>query len=412
MPYILENIKKIYSPMGNGYLSGEDQGKIEERYDETIYVKDGKFQEEDHGGQRIDCSNLIAIPGLIDSHTHMVYAGGREQEFVMRARGVTYLDLLKSGNGIGRTIKTTSESDEKTILNETLERLIYHIIHGATTVEMKTGYGKGFEDEKKMVNVMYSLERISGVRIIKTALPMHSRPPANYGRDFVEDSIETMKKLMGMVDFTDVFCDAGAFTVEETERYLHEAQKNKVKIRLHADELQNIGATALAESFKIYSMDHLLKTDEKDLVHFKRGNSSATILPITAFSLGEEYADARKFIDSGIPVSIASDVSPLSPVPNMQFAGNLAIRKCSMSPEEVLTAMTANPASSLDIKETAGRIRDGMSADMLLFRASSLEDIFYRWDSLTPDIIIVKGKMINVKEIFSSMLKQEGDREI
>ena len=407
--YVLENLERTYSSSGEGYLSGEGQGDIEITDSPEIYISGGKFAGHMDRMDSIDCSGLIGIPGFVDSHTHMVYAGGREQEFVMRARGVSYLELLETGNGIMRTVRATSGSTKDRILRETMERLMIHVIHGATTVEMKTGYGMNLENEEKMLDVMYSAEKIAGIRIIKTLLPMHSRPPVNYAGDYVSDSIEMMKRLKSRADFTDVFCDQGAFSVEETARYLDASEKEHIPIRIHADEIANIGATSLAERFRIRSMDHLLKTGNEDLMHFTRGGSAATILPVTAFSLGEEYASGRVFIDHGIPVCIASDVSPLSPVPNMQFAGNLAIRKCGMTPEEVLTALTCNPAVSLNAGGITGRIRDGMSADMLLFRANSLEDIFYRWETLIPEIIISQGRIMNIKEFFSSLYMKEGN---
>ncbi|MGP6239820.1 imidazolonepropionase [Cuniculiplasma sp. SKW4] len=399
----LQNIKKVYTPSGEGYLMGENQGNIQILDSQDIHIVDGRFHNEGNTEEVIDCSDLIAIPGFVDSHTHMVYAGGREEEFIMRARGVSYLELLESGNGIMRTVRTTVDSSEERILRETLERLMIHIMHGVTTVEMKTGYGMNLENEEKMLRVMHSLEKSSGVRIVKTLLPMHARPPENYAGDYVSESIRIMKKLRPMADFTDVFCDRGAFSLEETERYLEACSQEKIPIRIHADELDNIGATSLAEKFRIYSMDHLLKTGKDDLKHFRKGGSAATILPITAFSLGEKYPDAREFIDNGIPLCVASDVSPLSPVPNMQFAGNLAIRMAGMTPEEVLNAMTINPAISLNIGNETGTIKEGKWADMVLFRATSLEDIFYRWDSLLPEMVISRGRIRNVKESFRSM---------
>jgi imidazolonepropionase len=407
--YKLENIRKIYTPSGEGYLSGEDQGNIQILDSYDIYIRDGRFQSSGKADKAINCSDLIAVPGFVDSHTHMVYAGGREQEFVMRARGVSYLQLLQSGNGIMRTVTATRNSDEHRIFRETFDRLMIHVMHGATTVEIKTGYGMDLENERKMLNVMYSLEKKSGIRIVKTLLPMHSRPPENYQGDYVSDAVDIMKKLRPEADFTDVFCDSGAFSLEEAERYLDACKAENMPIRIHADEIDNIGATLLAEKFRIYSMDHLLKTRSGDLKYFRKGGSAATLLPITAFSLGEKYADAREFINNSIPVCIASDVSPLSPVPNMQFAGNLAIRMAGMSPEEVLTAMTCNPAISLNIGKDVGRIQEGKSADILLFRATSLEDIFYRWESLLPEMVISRGRIIDVKDSFRSMYKNGCD---
>ena len=404
MELIIENVKRIYTAGKKGPLSGSMQGALSISGNRSIHISGGIIQGIYESGtgvpgaERIDGSGLIAIPGFIDSHTHMLYGGNRSREFELRAGGMTYLDLLKSGNGILKTVRDTRASPEIDLFSETAVRLESFMRNGVTAVEMKSGYGLELESEKRMISTMKMLEKAYDIRILKTFLPLHALPPESGRREYLEESVKMLSQLKGTFDFTDAFCDSGAFDVNEVGEYFSHAQKDKIPLRLHADEIDDIGATGLCDKFPIRSVDHLLKTQEKGMESVRRSGAVATILPSTAFSLGEKYADGRKWIEHGVPVAVASDHSPLNPVTNMQFVGNLAIRFCHLTVEETLNAMTANAAYSLDIQDKKGAIEEKMDADIVLYRADELRDIFYLWDTLKPYIVIRGGKIVCSEE--------------
>lgn len=400
MELVIDNLKRIYTAGKNTLLSGSMQGALSITRNRSIHVSGGIISGIYHSGtrfpgaERIDGSGLIAIPGFIDSHTHMLYGGNRSQEFELRAGGMTYLDLLKSGNGILKTVRDTRASPEIDLFTETAARLESFMRNGVTAVEMKSGYGLEFESEKKMINTMEILEKAYGIKILKTLLPLHAMPPESNRSEYLSESNNMLSRLKGTFDFTDAFCDSGAFDVKEVGEYFSHAQEEKIPLRLHADEIDDIGATELCDKFPIRSVDHLLKTKEKGMEAVRRSGAVATILPSTAFSLGEKYADGRKWIEYGVPVAIASDHSPLNPVTNMQFVGNLSIRYCHLTVEETLNAMTANAAYSLGVHRSKGAIKEKMDADMVFYRADELRDIFYLWDTLKPSMVIRGGKIV------------------
>ncbi len=400
MELVIDNLKRIYTAGKNTPLSGSMQGALSITRNRSIYVSGGIIHgiyesgERFSGAERIDGSGLIAIPGFIDSHTHMLYGGNRSREFELRAGGMTYLDLLKSGNGILKTVRDTRASPEIDLFTETAARLESFMRNGVTAVEMKSGYGLEFESEKKMINTMEILEKAYDIKILKTLLPLHAMPPESNRREYLSESNNMLSRLKGTFDFTDAFCDSGAFDVEEVGEYFSHAQEEKIPLRLHADEIEDIGATELCDKFPIRSVDHLLKTKEKGMEAVRRSGAVATILPSTAFSLGEKYADGRKWIEYGVPVAIASDHSPLNPVTNMQFVGNLSIRFCHLTVEETLNAMTANAAYSLGVQRKKGAIEEKMDADIVFYRADELRDIFYLWDTLKPSMVIRGGKIV------------------
>lgn len=397
MELVIRNIDKIYSSGSKPPLKGISQGKLRIRRGESILVDDGKIVSvgkdvsAGKGAERIDASGMIAIPGFVDSHTHMVYGGDRAEEFELRAKGVTYLELLQSGNGILKTWRDTRDMGSLDLFIETSRRLEMHLRNGITSMEMKSGYGFSRDSEQRMLQVIERLESAYKITISRTLLPLHAMPPDKNREEYIQESMDMLSEFKGEYDFTDVFCDKGAFTVKESEAYFSKASELGIPLRLHADEIEDIGATELCSKFPFRSVDHLLHTSERGMELVRRAGAVATFLPATSFSLGEKYAEGRKWISKGVPVVLASDHSPLNPISSMQFVGNLAMRFCKLTAEESLNAMTCNAAYSLDLHKNKGSIEEGMEADMVFYKTSDLRDIFYKWDMLKPSLVIRGG---------------------
>ena len=395
---LLKNLKQIVSPMDlSSQNSGPEQSKLSVITDSSILIENDKIKEigdiHQSADRSIDCGDLIALPGFIDSHTHIVYSGSRYEEFYQKIEGMSYLEILRSGNGIGRTVRETEAASYEKILLETAARVKDASSHGTTTIEMKTGYSSTVEGESKMLSVMESISNTNTVRVMKTLLPLHSVSMGKTTGEHVDFVIEKeIPKLLNRADFVDSFCDAGAFSPEDTAR-LFSAVAPK-PLRLHADEIQNIGCLSLSDRFRISSADHLLKIDSEGYNKLAKNKVTANLLPITAFALNEKYPSGRKFVDSGIPVSISSDSSPLTRNQNMQFAIYLAVRFCGLKIEEAINSATINAAHSLGISDLTGSIKAGKEADLILLKLSDYREIPYEYASNPVSMTIKGGKII------------------
>jgi imidazolonepropionase len=400
---LIYNPEKIYVPSSFKSVKDGMQDNVEILQDISIVIHEGKIDSLINTSKSqnslqeynvIDASGNIAMPGFVDSHTHIMYAGDRSEEFLMRSRGTSYLELLNSGNGILKTVRDTRNASVEKLVKETRNRLNNHLSNGVTTVEIKTGYGLNLETEARMIEAMDILQKESVQSIIKTLLPMHAIPKGINESEYVTYCIEKiLPVLWNKCDFVDVFCDRGAFSVESTERFLKSAEIYNLKSRLHADEIENIGALDLLDRFPMFSVDHLLHSNRTSMKMASRRDTVATILPGTAFSLGEGYADAREWIDSRVPVAVASDVSPLSPVTDMKFHGNLALRFCRMKVNELFNGLTSIPAFSLNVQDRKGTLEKGYDADIIISNAKDLSEIFYDWTNVKLKVIL-KGKSL------------------
>ncbi len=401
------NPVRIFNPLPLDRIIKDSQDEIEILEDMSVVIENGKIRELINSGRAeremgdyniIDCSGKAILPGYVDSHTHLVYSGDRSEEFEMRSRGVSYLELLQSGNGILRTLESTRKASLSQLVNQSMKRLKRHLENGTTTMEIKTGYGLDYKNEKKMLDAMYKLEKLTRVKIVKTLLPLHAVPKDQGRNEYLElcqDRI--IPDLWKRSDFIDSFCDNGAFTVEETRNFFRECMKYGRKFRLHADELENIGASLLTEEFPIISIDHLLHSKMRDIKRAFKNGAIPTILPGTALSLGENYPRVDEWLNEGIPVGVASDISPLSPVPDMKFHGFLAIKYCGMTPKEAFNGMTSISSHSLDLDKKKGQIAAGFDADILISDVKEVRDTFYNWAN-TEFTVILNGQVHDFKK--------------
>ncbi len=342
----------------------------------------------------IEAEGSIITPGFVDSHTHIMYCGRRTEEFYMRLEGKTYSEILEKGGGILNTVQATRNCTSEELYVSTAERIRNALINGTTTMEIKTGYGLDLETENKMLHTINRFRDENIMRIIRTALPLHAVPGGQTEEQYLKHVLDdVLPGMMEKSDFVDIFCDRGAFSAQSAGKLAKFLSEIGKEFRMHSGEIENIGCARLASEFPVRSLDHLIHTDASDRKAMREGKSNATFLPVTAFSLGEAFPDAGEFISEGIPVSIASDSSPLTMCQNMQFAMYLAVRYCNMSPLEAFVASTVNPAASLSAGDITGTVTEGKSADLLFLSAKGVEDIPYMWNAGIINKVMYEGNI-------------------
>ncbi len=399
---LLKNAGQIITAKDTGKpLSGNGQASLSVTNDASILVKNGIISE--IGGSPIsadmviDCRDKVVFPGLIDAHTHIIYAGSRYEEFYQKIDGRSYLEILEAGNGIMRTVRETEAAPQERLFAESLRRVESAIKRGTTSMEIKTGYSSSAAGEAKMIAVMDAIAATHRISVVKTLLPLHAVSMGSDEKSHLAYVMENvLPALLEKVDFVDSFCDSGAFSPKSTETFFA-AAGNKGK-RLHSDEISNIGCLSLARRFRLKSADHLLKTDDEGIDLLRDCGAVANFLPITAFSLGEKYPDVRKFIGKGIPVTISTDSSPLTRNQDMIFALYLALRFYHLRIEEAFTAVTINAAYSLGIGERTGTIEKGKSADLVMADVSDYREIPYEYATNPVRTVINRGNIVSNRE--------------
>jgi imidazolonepropionase len=331
----------------------------------------------------------------------LVFAKSREGEFVDRINGLTYEEIAKKGGGILNSAKKLQNTSEDDLFESALERLHEVIRMGTGAIEIKSGYGLTLEDELKMLRVAKRLKEVSPILIKTTFLGAHAIPKSYTNRkeyiDLIVDEMIPQVAKESLADYCDVFCDRGFFTVEETDRILKQGLKFGMKAKIHANELDYSGGIQVGVDNKAISVDHLECVGEAEITKLKNSNTIPTLLPSTAFFLNLEYPPARKMIDSGLGVALATDYNPgSSPSGNMPFVIALACIKLRMSPQEAINAATINAAFALEIADTHGQIKKGNPANVFITKKmSSYDFIPYAFGSQIVDTVILNGKTID-----------------
>lgn len=332
----------------------------------------------------LDAEGCVVTPGLIDSHTHLVHGGSRENEFLDKIQGVPYLDILERGGGILSTVKATREATEDELLDKAKKTLRTMLSLGVTTVESKSGYGLDSETELKQLKVNERLNHEQEIEIVSTFMGAHAVPKEyeNNREEFIKKMLDLLPiiKERKLAEFFDVFCEKGVFTTEESKKMFKEAKKYGLKLRIHADEIENTKGAELAKELHMYSADHLMAISDEGIKALKNSKVIANLLPGTSFSLGKEYAPARKMIDNGVQVALSTDYNPGScPTENLQLIMQIAALKLKMRPKEILKAVTLNAARSIGREKKIGSIEEGKKADFVIFDAKNIEYILYRF---------------------------------
>lgn len=348
----------------------------------------------------IDCTGKTLMPGFVDSHTHFLFGGYRADEFAMRLEGVPYMEIMKAGGGINATTIATRGASKEDLIHEGKKRLDAMLEFGITTVEGKSGYGLDMETELRQLEAYTELNEKHPVDIVKTYMGAHAVPP-----EFKDEPEKYMDLMLNDVmpqvserkaaEFCDIFCEAGVFDTEQTERILRRAKVLGFKTKLHADEIVNIGGAQVAAKHGAKSADHLLKVSDEGIRALAESETVATLLPLTAFSLKEEFAPARKLIDAGCAVALGTDLNPGScfsqSVPLMIALSTIYM---NMTVEEAITAVTINGAAAVDRADSIGSIDKGKQADILILACPAYRFLSYNFAMNQVETVIKKGKRV------------------
>jgi imidazolonepropionase len=354
------------------------------------------------GAERIDCRGRVVMPGFVDSHTHLIFAGSRVQDFEQRLRGKTYEQIAAAGGGIRYTALLLRKASERELIDQASHFLRQFAACGTTTVEVKTGYGLDVRNEVKMLHVIHKLRRRSPLEIVPTLLAAHALPPEYEGRSyaFTELVIRRLVPLVArrrLAEFVDCFCEHAAFNVEDCRKLLLAGRSRGLTPRIHAEQLTRTGGSKLAIEVNAASADHLDHISDSDIRRVAGSQVVATLVPGANFHLGLKiYAPARMLIDSGAAVALATDFNPgTSPTVNMQFVLSLACSAMSMTPAEAITAATINAAYSLRRSDRLGSLEPGKEADLCVMDVDDYRKIpyYFGWNHCL--VTIKRGRIIH-----------------
>ncbi|OLE39068.1 MAG: imidazolonepropionase [Candidatus Rokubacteria bacterium 13_1_20CM_2_70_7] len=349
---------------------------------------------------RIDARGAVALPGFVDSHTHLIFAGSREQEYALRARGASYQEIAAAGGGILSTVVATRAAGLDELINLAMPRLRAALAHGTTTMEIKSGYGLATADEIKMLECARRLGELQPVEIHPNFCGAHEVPPAYRGRSdaYVDLIIDEMLPAVAerkLARYIDVFCEEGVFSVDQARRILESGAGWGLRAKFHADEFVTLGGAELAAEVRALSADHLLRARVEGVAKMKEAGVTATLLPGTAFFLGLPYAPARTFLDTGVRVALASDFNPGSSMGlNLQLVMTMAVSQMKMSPEEALLGATLHGACALGLEAEVGSLAPGKQCDLLLCDVPNWRHLSYFYGVNHVSRVIKRGALV------------------
>lgn len=409
---LIKNIKSLVQVADNPgkWVAGEDMSRLKVINNAYLYIENDLIS--DYGemavlpenymtGDVIDAAGKLVFPSFCDSHTHLVYAGSREIEYMDKIRGLSYEEIAKRGGGILNSARLLHNTSEDSLFEQALVRLNEITEMGTGAVEIKSGYGLTVEDELKMLRVIRRLKESTPLTIRSTFLGAHAFP-AEYKSDrdkYVDLVIGEMIPAVtagDLADYIDVFCDRGFFTVEQTDRILMAGMKHGLRPKIHANELDFSGGIRVGVKYNALSVDHLEFAGDNEIETLLNSETMPAILPGASFFLGLDYAPARKMIEAGLPVALASDYNPgSSPSGNMKFIMSLGSVNLRMLPEEVIHAVTLNGAYAMGVEDKLGTITRGKVANVFVTKEiPGYEFMPYAYGSDLVDTVVLNGKVV------------------
>ncbi len=405
---IINNIKTIYTPNLKAPIKGKLMNNIELINNGYIAIQGGiiislgtgkGLEYKDDKTIIEDANQKIVLPGFIDSHSHLVHAGSREDEYEDLKKGTPYLDILNRGGGILGTVFKTRKASFEELYEKAYKSLETMLKFGVTVLESKSGYGLDYETERKQLLINKKLSEHQPIYLKSTYMGAHAYPLEykNNHAQYLENMVEDMIKFKdeNLFDAIDVFCENSVFSINETRYLLEKAKSLGYQIKMHADEIVSLGGAGLGVELGCTSVDHLMAISDEDIEKLASSNTVANLLPGTSFYLKKDYARARKMIDSGVAVSIAGDYNPGScPTENFQFVMSLASNYLNMSAEEILTAVTINPAYHLGLSKTKGSLEVNKDADLILVDSPNLSYMFYHFGINHVTDVFIKGEKV------------------
>lgn len=374
------------------------KGEIVYVGDEEAFHRKVQISED---GICIDACGLIGLPGFVDSHTHLPFAGSREEEFVLRLKGLSYQQLAQQGLGIQTTVNATRLAPEEELLSICLSRLDSMLLHGTTTIEAKSGYGLNLEDELKQLRVLQQADRIHPIDIFSTFMGAHEVPKEYKERKAEYINLITQKilpevKKNNLAEFFDVFCEEGVYSIDETRDLIRRAKEASFKIKIHADEFVPLGGVQLAAQEGAVSADHLIAITDEGISRIAQSETVATLLPgVSFFLMQERKAPSRRLIDEGAIVAVATDFNPGSSMTeSMFFILQLAVFSLKMEIEEAINAATANASYALRKQDRIGSLESGKKMDLILCDAPNYPYLIYHFGVNPIKHVIKNGKVV------------------
>jgi imidazolonepropionase len=409
MDLLIRNAAQLVTPSGRTAVRGAAMRQVAVLADAAVLIRAGRIDWVGPTPQAppvapdipiLDARGQTLLPGFVDSHTHLVFAGSREAEFEQRLQGMTYQEIAAQGGGINATVacvRRASRDELKTSARRRLERLLHF---GVTTVEVKSGYGLSPEDERKCLEVVAELNTEGPWELVPTFLGAHAVPPEfrqnrdGYVRRLVEEMLPAIARDR-LAEFCDVFCETGVFSLEESAKILGTARDLGFRLKVHADELTPLGGAELAARLGATSADHLLCVTDAGIAALAGAGTVATLLPGTAFFLGAAYAPARRMIEQGLAVALASDCNPgTCPTENLPLVGAMACTQMKMLPAEVVTGLTLNAAAAIARADRLGSLEPGKQADIVVCDIPDYRHLFYHFGVNHVSAVVKRGRVV------------------
>lgn len=409
MPTLIHNIGTLQTPLGSFPHAGAAQGENRKYHNAAVLCEGGVIRAVYENGalpevsadtQTIDAQGRLVTPGLIDAHTHLVFGGWRQNEIPLKLKGAGYLDILRAGGGILSTVRATRKASGEELFEKSRAFLDEMLAQGVTTAELKSGYGLDKETELKQLRVIKRLNEAHPMDAVATYLGAHAIPEEYALRsgeyiDFIISDMLPEIKRQSLAEFCDVFLETGVFGVEESRRLLTAAREMGFGLKIHADEIDELGGSLLAGELGAVSAEHLIATGERGMEALAHGGVTAVLLPCTSLYLNKSFARARDMIARGIPVAVATDFNPGScPSLNIGLCMTMAYLKYRMTPEEILSAVTINAACAMNRAQSIGTIEPGKQADMVIWNAEDMAMLCYRMGSNLAGTVIKNGAIV------------------